>query len=130
MQILICPECRSKVISLGEPDDDHTCDHCEHTFQHKEDDEEEITVSGTMVGGKIVVINETQESQLKEYGFSVGDKVDTPYGLGEVWKVTEASVHVKHYEDKKNLTHNPLFSKYLKDPYHHSQKPISSLNHV
>jgi len=45
MQILICPECRSKVISLGEPDDDHTCDHCEHTFQHKEDDEEEITVS-------------------------------------------------------------------------------------
>ncbi len=86
--------------------------------------------SGTMVGGKIIIINESQKPQLKEPDFSVGDKVDTPYGLGEVWKVTEASIHVKHYEDKENPTHDPLFSKYLKEPRHHSQKPISSINHI
>ena len=36
-------------------------------------------------------------------GFSVGDKVNTPYGEGEVWKVTETSVHVKHWHGGKEL---------------------------
>lgn len=60
-------------------------------------------------------------------GFSVGETVNTPYGKGEVWKVTETSVHVKHespYPDSEWL-----FSKYLTEPWHHSQNSVESLSH-
>ena len=62
-------------------------------------------------------------------GFSVGDLVNTPYGEGEVWKVTEKSVHVKHWHGKKNCKHDWLFSKYLIATTHHSQNPVSVLSH-
>lgn len=35
--------------------------------------------------------------------FSVSDKVMTPFGDGEVWKVTDKSVHVKHWDEKRNV---------------------------
>jgi hypothetical protein len=60
------------------------------------------------------------------YGFSVGDKVVTPYGEGYVWKVTYKSVHVKHWDEKRDMW---MFSKYLTEPLHHSQNSISVLTH-
>jgi len=62
-------------------------------------------------------------------GFSVGDKVNTPYGEGEVWKVTETSVHVKHWHGAKNCPHDWLYSKYLTEVTHHKQNPVSVLSH-
>jgi len=59
-------------------------------------------------------------------GFSVGDKVNTPYSEGEVWKVTETSVHVKHWDEKREAW---MFSKYLTEPYHHSQNPVTVLSY-
>ena len=59
-------------------------------------------------------------------GFSVGDKVITPYSEGEVWKVTDKSVHVKHWDEKRDMW---MFSKYLTEPWHHSQNPVSVLRH-
>lgn len=62
------------------------------------------------------------------YGnFQIGDKVNTPYGVGFVWKVTESSVHVKHNSSSKKG--DWLYSKYLANPKHHSQKPISAISH-
>lgn len=63
-------------------------------------------------------------------GFSVGDKVNTPHGEGEVWKVTDKSVHVKHWHGKKNCQHDWLYSKYLTEPWHHSQNSISAISHI
>lgn len=60
------------------------------------------------------------------YGFSVGDKVVTPYGEGYVWKVTYKSVHVKHWDEKRDMW---MFSKYLTEHWHHSQNPVSVLIH-
>lgn len=59
-------------------------------------------------------------------GFSVGDKVNTPFGESDIWKVTETSVPVKHWDDKRERW---MFSKYLTEPWHHSQLPVSVLSH-
>ncbi len=59
-------------------------------------------------------------------GFSVGDKVITPYGEGEVWKITDKSVHVKHWDEKLQMV---VFSKYLTNPWHHSQNPATVISH-
>jgi hypothetical protein len=58
--------------------------------------------------------------------FSVGDKVNTPFAEGVVWKVTDKSIHVKHWDEKRGMW---LFSKYLTDPWHHSQNSVSVLSH-
>jgi hypothetical protein len=60
-----------------------------------------------------------------EVNFKKGDKVKTPFGIGEVWKVTIESVHVKHTDDK-----GFFFSKYLYSPYHHTQNHISYISHI
>lgn len=60
-------------------------------------------------------------------GFSVGDKVNTPHGIGFVWKVTEVSVHVKHHYHREGIEW--LYSKYLAQTKHHSQSPVSVLSH-
>lgn len=65
-------------------------------------------------------------------GFAVGDKVKEPNGLiGEVWKVTDTSVHVRiKNEGQFGVNHNDYFySKYLTNPWHHSQKSVSDLSH-
>ena len=58
--------------------------------------------------------------------FSVGDKVMTPYMEGVVWKVTDKSIHVKHWDVRKGIW---MFSKYLTEPTHHSQNPVSAISH-
>jgi hypothetical protein len=63
-------------------------------------------------------------------GFKVGDKVNTPSGEGEVWKVTETSVHIKHWHGAKNCPHDWLYSKYLTEVTHHAQNPVSVLSHL
>ncbi len=63
-------------------------------------------------------------------GFKVGDKVNTPYGEGEVWKVTDISVHVKHWEGHKHCPHDWVFSKYVIKPWHHAQNPITAISHI
>lgn len=51
-------------------------------------------------------------SDVSEFVFKVGDKVITPYSECEVWKVTDKSVHVKHWDEKRGMW---MFSKYLTD---------------
>jgi len=62
-------------------------------------------------------------------GFLVGDKVNTPFGEGEVWKITETSVHVKHWHGAKNCPHNWVHSKYLTEVTHHKQSHVSALSY-
>lgn len=68
--------------------------------------------------------NQEKSTVDKHLNFTVGDEVNTPYGIGIVWKVTETSVHVRH-----PFNDGWLYSKYLTTPKHHSQKPISVLSH-
>lgn len=63
-------------------------------------------------------------------GFKVGDKVNTPSGEGEVWKVTDTSIHVKHWHGAKNCPHDWLYSKYLTEVTHHSQNSVLVLSLV
>lgn len=60
-------------------------------------------------------------------GYSIGDYVNTPFGTGFVWKVTENSVHVKHRYHREGI--NYLYSKYLVQTKHHSQNPITVISH-
>lgn len=57
--------------------------------------------------------------------FGIGDQVETPFGPGEVWKITSETIHVKHphFKDGKDF----LFSKYHFNPYHHTQRNVSEL---
>lgn len=57
--------------------------------------------------------------------FEIGDKVSTPFGVGEVWKITIETVHVKHVNDKETL-----FSKYHYNPYHHMQTSVERISKV
>lgn len=59
--------------------------------------------------------------------FKVGDTVNTPFGVGVVWKVTEKGIHVKHYNHSPSGSSEVSFSKYLFNINHHSQNPISDL---
>lgn len=65
-------------------------------------------------------------SDVSEFVFKVGDKVITPYSECEVWKVTDKSVHVKHWDEKRGMW---MFSKYLTEPWHYSQNHVSVLRH-
>ena len=58
--------------------------------------------------------------------FKIGDKVKTPFGEGEVWKTTEKSVDVRHW-NKKN--EHWMYSKYLAEPWHHTQNSVTVISH-
>jgi len=64
-------------------------------------------------------------------GYSVGDSVNTPYGIGEVWKTTEDSVHVriKNVGQYGKNHHDYFYSKYLVNPTHHMQSGLDKISH-
>lgn len=64
-------------------------------------------------------------------GYSVGDTVNTPYGIGEVWKTTKESVHVRieNVGQHGKNHHDYFYSKYLVNPTHHMQSGLDKISH-
>jgi hypothetical protein len=62
-----------------------------------------------------------------EHNFTVGCKVNTEYGEGVVWKISDEAVHVKHTKPDNFGGTSVTFSKYIFAPYHHTQSPITDI---
>ena len=61
-------------------------------------------------------------------GFSVGDKVNTPYaGVGVIYKITDDFIHVKHRYRKEGIEW--LYTKYLIGLTVYPQLSVSALSH-
>lgn len=61
-------------------------------------------------------------------GFSVGDKVNTPYaGVGIIYKITDDFIHVKHRHRKEGIEW--LLTKYLIGLTVYPQLSVSALSH-
>lgn len=60
--------------------------------------------------------------------FSVGDTVNTPYGKGEVWKVTQDTVHVRHNYKISGIAF--LYSTFYINPKEAHHNPVSLIAHV
>ena len=61
-------------------------------------------------------------------GFSVGDKVNTPYaGVGIIWKITDDFIHVKHRYRKEGIEW--LYTKYFVGETVYPQYSVSAISH-
>jgi hypothetical protein len=69
-----------------------------------------------------------QQTAVTCSGFSVGDRVNTPYaGVGIIWKITDDFIHVKHRYRKEGIEW--LYTKYLKGETVYPQYSVSAISH-
>ena len=60
--------------------------------------------------------------------FEVGQIVNTPYGQGEVWKISDIAVHVRHKATGINARRGDYtYMRFMFNKTHHSQTPIETL---